>query len=429
MSVFKKGGGQGQDQPDPAADAAPASDATTPDAAPAPPRSVRAPFTVPYSLRQFGLASWLVIGLAIVVLGVLALTGALFTLFVPTLFAALLGATFLPVADWLERKGLKRWLATLITMILIVMIFVVVVLVVVVGVFQQFPEVQQRLDEASGEVSSWLTSHNVDVSTQQIREAVDKIAPAVVEGAVTTLLRGVQGVSTFVFGLFIGVNILAYFLAGGRGIGRWMSFHVGPVPQPVAYSILANAARFLRGYIWGSTLIGLFNGAVMLVGALVLGVPLAGTIAVVSWFTNYIPMFGAIIGGAFAVLIALASGGVTTAILMLVFVLIANGPLQTVVSQFALGAALKLHPLAVLFVTTVGAILFGALGGIVAAPLLKIALDASRQLREAGLFDEPEDGGRGVAWLWRGGRSSTGAEGPPGGGPPGEPAAEGVSGE
>jgi len=60
---------------------------------------------------------------------------------------------------------------------------------------------------------------------------------------------------------------------------------------------------------------------------------------------------------------------------------------QTVVSQFALGAALKLHPLAVLFATTAGAILFGAAGGVVAAPFLKIAIDASSQLRATGLFD------------------------------------------
>ena len=69
---------------------------------------------------------------------------------------------------------------------------------------------------------------------------------------------------------------------------------------------------------------------------------------------------------------------------MLVVVLIANGPLQTVVSQFALGAALKLHPLAVLFVTTAGMIMFGALGGIVAAPLLKIVLDATASSRRPG---------------------------------------------
>ena len=92
---------------------------------------------------------------------------------------------------------------------------------------------------------------------------------------------------------------------------------MGPVPPPVGYAILANSARFLRGYIWGSTLIGVFNGAVVAAGALVIGVPLAFTIFVVQWLTNYIPMFGAFIGGAFAVLIALGTGGVKDAIWML----------------------------------------------------------------------------------------------------------------
>ena len=116
--------------------------------------------------------------------------------------------------------------------------------------------------------------------------------------------------------------------------------------------------------------------------------PLAFTIFVVQWLTNYIPMFGAFIGGAFAVLIALGTGGVKDAIWMLIFVLIANGPLQTVISQFALGASLKLSGLVVLFATTGGAILAGALGGIFAAPFVKIGVDAYRQLKEAGLFDD-----------------------------------------
>ena len=215
--------------------------------------------------------------------------------------------------------------------------------------------------------------------------------------------------AAFAFGAFIGLNILVYVLVGGRRIGRWTSEHMGPVPPVVGYAILANSARFLRGYIWGSTLIGVFNGAVVAAGALVIGVPLAFTIFVVQWLTNYIPMFGAFIGGAFAVLIALGTGGVKDAVWMLIFVLIANGPLQTVVSQFALGASLKLSGLVVLFATTGGAILAGALGGIFAAPFVKIGVDAYRQLKDAGLFDDgPAEAGAG----------DTGPPGPPGEGGP-----------
>jgi len=379
-------------------------------------------FSAPQWLRQFGLASWLVIGIAIIVVALILLTGWLMTLFVPTLFAALLGATFLPLCDWFERHHMKRWLATLLTMCVIAVIFLAVIVIVVYGVFSEFPTVQANLTTAAVDISSWLQSHHVEISRDQIEAAFERIGPSVISGAVNVLLKGVNSISVFIFGVFIGINILAYFLADGRGIGRWVSHHLGPVPQPTAYRIIANAARFLRGYIWGSTLIGIFNGVIMFVGALVLGVPLAATIGIVGWFTNYIPTFGAIIGGAFAVLIALASGGVTTGILMLVVILIANGPLQTVVSQFALGAALKLHPLAVLFVTTAGMIMFGALGGIVAAPFLKIVMDAHRQLKAVGLFGASATDGAALP----GDLAAGAAQHPPGGdGPPGGPAAEG----
>ena len=72
---------------------------------------------------------------------------------------------------------------------------------------------------------------------------------------------------------------------------------------------------------------------------------------------------------------------------MLILVIIANGFLQTVISQFALGSALDLHPLVVLFATTAGGILFGAVGGVFAAPFVKIGLDGYLRVKEAGLFD------------------------------------------
>jgi predicted PurR-regulated permease PerM len=71
---------------------------------------------------------------------------------------------------------------------------------------------------------------------------------------------------------------------------------------------------------------------------------------------------------------------------MLIIVIIANGFLQTLVSQFALGSALNLHPLSVLFATTAGGILFGAVGGVFAAPFLKIGLDSYGLMKDAGLF-------------------------------------------
>ena len=205
-------------------------------------------------------------------------------------------------------------------------------------------------------------------------------------GAAGTFGTIIGDIGSLIFGIFISINIGVWVLIRGREIGAWASKHAPPIPQPVAYGIIADSARFFRGYIFGSTIVGLFNAAVIGIGALVVGVPMAGTLAIVAWLLNYIPYFGAIISGAFTVLIAYGAGGTSMAIPMLIIVIIANGFLQTLVSQFALGSTLDLHPLVVLFATTAGGILFGAVGGVFAAPFVKIGLDAYGRFKAAGLF-------------------------------------------
>jgi len=81
--------------------------------------------------------------------------------------------------------------------------------------------------------------------------------------------------------------------------------------------------------------------------------------------------------------ITLGSEGSTTALIMLIIVVLANGALQQVVQPIAFGATLDLNPLAVLIVTIAGGSLFGMVGLILAAPLTSAAVHVSRDLARA----------------------------------------------
>ena len=346
-------------------------------------------FAVPRWANDAGRWSWITLGLLILLIAFLALLAATRVLVVSALFAVLLGGTFLPVVDALHKRHFPRWLAALLVVVLLIALAVGIALVIIYGVVNQAPEMQQRLDEAQAELQKALNTTSVPQSTLDSAKAgLQELYKSAASGVAGALSSAISNVGTLLFGIFISLNILMWVLIQGRKMGAWASRHMGSVPPPVGYAILANSARFFRGYIWGSTLTGLFNGGVMFVGALVIGVPMAATIGIVGWFTNYIPFFGAIISGAFAVLVALAAGGPSMAIPMLIIVIISNGYLQTLISQFALGATLKLHPLVVLFATTAGSLLFGAIGGVFAAPFLKIGLDAVARLRAAGVFSD-----------------------------------------
>jgi predicted PurR-regulated permease PerM len=175
---------------------------------------------------------------------------------------------------------------------------------------------------------------------------------------------------------------LIFLLADGPKIRRWVE-RTMPVPSDVAHVVTGRTLQSLRGYFLGVTLVAAFNAMVVGAGALILGVPLAGTIALVTLLGAYVPYLGAWTAGAFSVLIALGGAGTEAAAGMVVVQILANGALQQLVQPLAMGAALGIHPLAVLIVTIAGGALFGGIGLILAAPLTSAATRITTDLARA----------------------------------------------
>lgn len=146
----------------------------------------------------------------------------------------------------------------------------------------------------------------------------------------------------------------------------------------------------MRGYFLGVTLVAAFNAMVVTIGALLLGVPLAGTIAAITFLGAYVPYLGAWGAGAFAVVIALGGAGADAAAGMVVVQLLANGILQQMVQPIAYGTALGIHPLAVLIATIAGGALFGAVGLILAAPLIAAATRIAADLSQSSVSSPAE---------------------------------------
>ena len=145
---------------------------------------------------------------------------------------------------------------------------------------------------------------------------------------------------------------LFFLLKDGPTIRSWSERRMG-VPSEVAHTVTERTLQSLRGYFLGVTIVAVFSAVLVGGGALALGVPLAGTIAVITFIGGYVPYLGAWTAGAFSVLLALGGAGTEAAAGMVVIQLLSNGPLQQIV-PVAYGAALGLHPLAVLVLTISG---------------------------------------------------------------------------
>jgi predicted PurR-regulated permease PerM len=334
------------------------------------PRDLSGLFTAPRWLNDFGTSAWLAVGIMLFVVAmvwVLSLTQAIVT---PLIAAAVVAAVAAPLITWLQRHGVGRGPgAGLFLVAGIVLAGGVIVLVLT----SQHDELSAQLVNAKDTISGWLTDAGVDRGTadsamNDATGTVQKVVPALLKGFAAGL-KGVSGLAVF---LSLTLLSLFFLLKDGPQIRHWAESHMR-VPEPVAHRMGDRVIESLHGYFFGVTIVAVFNAVLVLVGALILGVPLAGTIAVVTFVGAYVPYLGAWSAGAFAVLVALGGAGTDAAIGMAIIQLLANGILQQLIQPIAYGAALGIHPLAVLVVTIAGGALFGAVGLILAAPVTSAA--------------------------------------------------------
>jgi putative heme transporter len=347
------------------------------------PGELRGVFAAPSWLRDLGMMSWLLVGVAVMLVGVAVLLSLTNTIVAPVLTASIVAAVLSPLVAKLQRRGLPRAAGTAIVFLGVVAMGVLVAVLLLGGVVSQASELEQGLKGGAAKLQSAL--QDAGVSADQAAQANDS-ASRNLSGAFHALLEGV-GAGVKVLGslaIFVSFTALSLFflLKDGPVIRSWAERHIG-VPHAVARTITQRTLGALRGYFTGVTAVAAFNAIVIGLGAVVLDIGHVGSIMLVNFVAAYIPYLGAWSAGAFTILIALGSQGTTAALIMVVVVLLANGLLQQMIQPIAFGAALGIHPLAVLIVTIAGGSLFGMIGLVLAAPLTSAATHIATDLARA----------------------------------------------
>ncbi len=353
-------------------------------------------FAAPPWLRELGLTCWFLIGCFTLAAGLAWLLGTTATIVMPLLAAIIVATVAMPAVSALRRHRVPRVAGAVLVLAALGVIAAVIVVLVIGGITSHQGDIAEQANAAADHGQSWLKSLGIDQSgasgaSSSVQSDVPKIIATLTKGVV----HGIQGITSVVFGLSLALLSTFFLLKDGPSMRRWVDRHLG-VSQAVGETITGGVIRSLRGYFKGVTIVAGFNAAVVTLGALVLGVPLAGTIGIVTFVTAYVPFIGAFVAGAFAVVIALGAQGTTTALIMLVIVLLANGLLQNILQPFAMGAALDLNPLVVLVVTIGAGCLFGMAGLVLAAPLTSATVHIVRDLSgartdfEAGVDGQPD---------------------------------------
>lgn len=347
-------------------------------------------FVAPSWLRDAGISSWLLVGVAVLTAAMIWILSLTSTIVMPLITAGIIAAVAGPLVRKLGRVGVPRGAGSAVVMLLFVVAAFAVTTLVVGGIKQQADSLVTYLSDAQQDIQTGL--EKLGISETEAADTVNTGGDSVTKslsGLLEGVASGIASIASLAFFLAITTLILFFLLKDGPQIRAWTERRMG-VPREVAHVITQRLMQSLRGYFFGVTIVAAWNALLISLGALLLDVPSVGTLALVTFIGAYIPYLGAWVAGIFAVLVALGGAGTEAAIAMAVIVLLANGVLQQIVQPIAYGAALGIHPLAVLVVTIGGGALFGAVGLILAAPITSAVVRISADL--AGARERPVNG-------------------------------------
>jgi putative heme transporter len=236
--------------------------------------------SAPGWLRDLGISSWLVVGFVLVIVGLIWLLDQTSTIVMPVIVATVLGAVAGPAVGWLEGHRIPRIGGAILVLLGMVAIGVLIFCLVFGGITANSADISAKLNQALTKIEGWLKDVGVD-NAASAKESVQNAAPDIRKTLLSGVAKGVEGLSSLVFFLAFATLSTLFVLKDGPVMHRFINRHLG-VPVPTADVVTTNVAKSLRSYFLGVTIIAAFNAVVIGAAALILGVPLAGTIAVVT---------------------------------------------------------------------------------------------------------------------------------------------------
>lgn len=312
------------------------------------------------------------------------------TVVIPLGLALLASAMLLPLVDWMQRRGVPRAAAVVIVIIASIGVVAGIMTFVVEQFIEGLPQLGDQFTTSINDVQRWLADGPFHISQDQISQASENLVKviqdnqaAVTSGALTTATV----IGEILTGAALTLFILIFFLYGGDQI--W-EFVTRLAPTGARRRIrLAGSQGFgsLVGYVRATVAVAAADAIGIGAGLAILGVPLALPLASLVFIGAFIPIVGAFVTGFVAVFIALVTKGWLTALITLGIVVAVMQLEGHVLQPLLLGRAVRLHPLAVVLAITVGILLAGIVGGLLAVPIVAVLNTAVRSL----LADDPDE--------------------------------------
>ncbi len=320
------------------------------------------------------LASWswrLLVAIAVGLLGI-GILDVMPLVALPLALATILAATFAPPVAAMVARGYPRGRAALIATF---GSFVLVILVVTLTVLNLAGQASAAI-ASSASIGAGSINDAAGGTVGGLAETVGAYGGRLVESGAALA----SGIADFAIVVVLGCLLCFYFLRDG---GRFWANFMSRLPAGRSDEVDdagTKAFGVLGGYMVAMGGVSAFGAATQFLLMVLLGLPLALPLAVLSFIGGFVPYVGSLVTTGAALLVTIAVGSPTDVAVMVVFTIVFNVIQGSVVAPIVYSRAVGLHPAVVLMTIPAGYEIAGIVGMFLAVPVIAVVAVTWRQV-------------------------------------------------
>ena len=303
----------------------------------------------------------------------------------PIILAIIVCTVLAPPTTWLRRHRVPGALAALLTLAGTIAIFSAILAFIAPDIARQTQTLYLQAVVGIQELQLSLQGPPFNLNGDDLDEIVNEAATWLQEQAGTIaggIFSGIGAATSILVTLGVMLVLTFFFLKDGHRFLPWVRSVSGRRAGWQFTEVLSRGWNTLGGFIRAQAIVSAVDAIFIGLGLVLIGVPMAMALAVITFFAGFIPIVGAISAGALAVLIALVSLGVTEAVLTLILIVAVQQLEGNILSPILQSRAMNLHPVIVLVSVTVGGGLFGIIGAFLAVPVAAMIAVLFRYLQD-----------------------------------------------
>ncbi|NLF90607.1 MAG: AI-2E family transporter [Corynebacterium marinum] len=319
----------------------------------------------------------------------------------PVVFAIIVCTVLAPPTTWLRRRGLPSALAAMISMLGFFGFFGTIVWFIAPDIGRQSQILYLQSLEGVQRLQLWAQGPPLNVDGEDLSELINDAASWIQDQAGTIaggIMTGVGTATSVIVTLFIVLVLTFFFLKDGPRFLPWARAVAGRRAGWHLTESLTRGWSTLGGFIRAQAIVSFIDAVFIGLGLVLVGVPMALALAVITFIAGFIPFVGAIVAGMLSVLVALVSLGFTEALIVLGIVLAVQQLEGNVLSPWLQSKAMDLHPVIVLVSVTVGGGLFGLIGSFLAVPFVAMIAVGFRYLQDMTALRAGEKLAADISW-------------------------------